>query len=318
MPVRASVRGVAWLALVVCSQPAVAAVDRAGTDRWMWVRSDEPILYPVSRNALLEFCSERQITGLYLGAGPDFRDSSTSEQALTDFLRLAHGRGLKVETYVSEPTYALRSRHRLVYEHLDWALSFGSGLTSTAFDGLQLDLAPDGLPEYQDDRETVLSGYLDLVSGCRDRIGRARTDFALGVCVPAWYDHQDGNRSLLTWHGQSAPLSFHLLDTLNALEPGQGYLAVMAYRDRASGSNGVIRHVRDEVAYARRSATNTRVVVGQETAPCGHEPSETTFWEEGEPALQRSIQLLRKAFGGHTVFGGVAINDYESYRKLRR
>jgi len=81
-------------------------------------------------------------------------------------------------------------------------------------------------------------------------------------------------------------------------QPGEpalpsGYIAIMAYRDKALGPNSTVEISRGELDYGRKNALHVKVWLGQETADVKGDPPSITFWQEGQSALNEEPNRRR-------------------------
>lgn len=136
--------------------------------------------------------------------------------------------------------------------------------------------------------------------------------FEIGFAVPYWFDNQNGNIPPVTWHGNTGPTIYHLLDTLNTMPSSN--IVVMAYRNAASGSDGTIFHSRTEVEYAQAKARNVQVIIGQEVTDI--EPAKITFAGMTPTELSNEVSVITEAFKHIPAYGGIAINDLQGLQEL--
>jgi hypothetical protein len=87
--------------------------------------------------------------------------------------------------------------------------------------------------------------------------------------------------------------------------------ALMDYRDRALGGDGIVSHAMDELAYAEK--TGKQVLIGVETLP--NAIKKVSFEHLKEADMERELGLTAKAVGAMKPFGGVVIHHYGQYRK---
>jgi hypothetical protein len=182
-------------------------------------------------------------------------------------------------------------------------------------DGFQWDTEPYILPEYRKDAESktaVLKQYLDSASELRDAVNASRVPLRIGYAIPAFFD---GEPQAVEWKGVSKPVAFHLMDILNTMP--SAYVAIMAYRDKALGSNGTIEISRGEIEYAAKTTPKVKVWIGQETLDVTGDPPSITFWQEGETVMEYALAQIEDAYKGNPVVGGFSIHHWVSYTNLK-
>jgi hypothetical protein len=162
--------------------------------------------------------------------------------------------------------------------------------------GIVLDVEPYLLDSWSTDRPRTIAAYLRMLRVAKKAAGA----LPLMVAVPFWFDHDAYRRG-------SRTLTDRVADRVDAL-------AVMAYRDRVDGSDGVVALARGEVEAA--TLRDKATMIALQTAP--DELDKLTFFEEGERALEVAIADIERAFADAPGFAGVALHHYRAYRELRR
>lgn len=185
--------------------------------------------------------------------------------------------------------------------HPDWAIDHGAarewvravrGLRGLR--GIVIDVEPYLLEQWDHDRAAVADDFLRMLRVVR----RAARDLPVMVAVPFWFDHDEHRRRGGT-----------LLDEVAARADA---LAVMAYRDRIEGSDGVAALARGEIDTGAR--LGKPVLIALQAAE--DELDKLTFHEEGAAALERAVEQLVERFRTHPGFGGVALHHYRALRSL--
>ncbi len=129
------------------------------------------------------------------------------------------------------------------------------------------------------------------------------TDDAGGLpvwaAIPFWFDHD-------TYRLDGRSLLEQVIERVDGI-------VVMAYRDHAVGSDGILRHTVGELVAG--AAAKRPVMIGVQTA--ADELDKLTFCEEGAAAMERELDALREALSGIPGFGGTAVHHFDSYRRLR-
>jgi exo-beta-1,3-glucanase (GH17 family) len=289
--------------------------------RALWVWDATVITDPRAQANFFTCLGEKQIDLIFLEVGDAFIGKNAppskvqvSKEVLAGFVSKAHVKGIAVYALDGDASWAKEENHQIPLERLQHALDFNNAVEPKArLDGFQFDIEPYLLPEFKTEEwENVLKAYLSLAGQLRDKV--VGTSFSLGFAIPFWWDVQDLAISEVEKNGVKKPVAYHLIDLLNPLP--KSHIALMAYRDQATGEDGSIRHASDEINYVNNFAPKVTVFVGQETADVKGEPEKITFYQEGEAALEEAIAQLVEAFKEKKGFGGVAIHYYKSYREL--
>jgi hypothetical protein len=166
------------------------------------------------------------------------------------------------------------------------------------FDGINLDIEPHLLPEWSEKREVLLEQFLELSQAFMRMKHASGQSLPIGPAIPFWFDGID-----LHWNGNTKPASEHFIDLYD-------YVAVMDYRHRVEGRDGMIEHVRTELDYARRRGK--QVVVGVEVSP--NELAKVTFAGKSRAQFEQALEQTADAYRDNPAFAGFAIHHYRSYR----
>jgi hypothetical protein len=315
------------LAVATLLSPAFATSPPAPS-RAMWVYETEALLgSPAARDELFEFCRTRRISDLFwqmhfegeTKAGPYQIRPAT---ALADFLGDASRRGIRVHALAGDPSHALTRNHERVLARVDAVLAFNkrqmqSSGAEPLFHGLHLDIEPHGLPEWktasEDEKCRLLTQFVELNAKVMDRIRAAETRttgtrLAYGADIAFWLDktRDDGSPAYpVTFRGVTQDATKHLLDMLDNV-------ALMSYRNKAEGRNGLIALARRAIDDA--GASRGRVFVGVKMADIG--PKAESFFGSTEQEMEAELRKVEKAFSQSPGYAGLAFFMYAAYRKM--
>lgn len=299
----------------------LGSLSAATLPRALWVWDATPITDTEKRQQLFALSQRHGIATLFIHTGSLFlaraqaaNHHPVSAEQLAAFNQAAHALGLQVHALDGDPSQCLEEGHASALATHHRAIAFNATQTvpSARLDGFQWDIEPHALPEWTGNpagRPDYLRGFLEVSRKILAASREASTPLPPGFATAFWLDNAEFS---LTYQNATKPAAFHLLDLLAEL-PG-AYLALMAYRDFVSGSNGTLALVEGELAYAAVHAPTVRIWIGQETE--NFEPPHITFYQEGPAALDAAIRQLSTALAGNPRVAGVAIHHYASYRDL--
>ncbi len=288
---------------------APAAARAAGARAvWVW----EPDSYAILRDtaaasAAADFLESKGVGTLYLYSGAyGGRDLIAEKPRLyRRTIRALHARGFKV--YALLGSWYLHTERYVLPEHRAEALAMfkrvldydARSAKAERFDGVNLDIEPHMLEGWKSDRTELLRDFLDLGRALMALKRKAGASLPVGPAIPFWLD---GIK--LEWRGSTRPANEHVQDVYD-------YVALMDYRNKAEGKDGMIAHAADELAYASRKGK--KVAVGAEVTP--NELAKVTFAPGSEAAMERELALAGKAFAAYPAFSGFVIHNYASYRR---
>ncbi len=219
-------------------------------------------------------------------------------------IRRIHRRGMKAyallgSAYLHTERY-IRPHYRpqataMLARVLDYN---ASAAPNERFDGINLDIEPHLLPDWSEKREVLLEQFLDLSQAFMRMKHASGQSLPIGPAIPFWFDGIN-----LHWNGNTKPASEHFIDLYD-------YAAVMDYRNRVEGRDGMIEHVRSELDYARRRGK--QVVIGVEVSP--NELTKVTFDGKSRAEFEQALSQTAAAYRDNAAFAGFAIHHYRSYR----
>jgi len=275
--------------------PAVARQPAAdprlpGRPMWLW-DSPKVLLDAAARAELLAFCACQGIDAIWMQVALERERTADGTPVLRHaaawraFLREAHAAGLTVEALEGAPIYALEPHHAEALAVVDAVIAFSRTATDRdAFDGLHFDIEPHGLYRWRfpESRERMAAGLVEVALESSIRLRAAGLRF--GVALPFWLqvaDEQTGEPlGVVTREKRRQSAAHHLIDRLD-------YVAIMSYRDRTTGPNGVVAIAGDLLTYAAAPG-KARVYLGLETAA----DSERVWFVTGE-ARERTLAKMR-------------------------
>ena len=277
---------------------------------WIWETE--------TRRLLDDRAYEAQVVGLLRTHGfrtlflfaDDYRVRNpilAEQSAYRSLLGRLHAAGFRVEALLG--SYPMTTWECLLPEHdqaaramMQHILDYNAAAEPRErFDGVHLDIEPHALDSWNDDTRVALSRM--FLSRSREWVAMARRagkDFLVGAAIPFWYDG-----FTVAWEGVTRPLNAHLQDLYD-------YVAVMDYRNRADGPDGIIAHAREEIAYG--TARGKAVLLGLETGEA--QPAKVTFRHRGPAALTREMATTEQAFIREKAFGGFAIHHLRTWLEL--
>lgn len=239
---------------------------------------------------------------LFIGTSRTLTDQPAT---YTELIDRAHAEGIRVFALVGRAEWALEGRHRDALAELRQVLSFNASHPESTFDGIQFDIEPHTLPEYQAKRGSVNYQYLQVLNKIASEIRISGDPLELNAAIPCWYATGE-NPVIVETGGQRKPLSYFVLDIVDTV-------SLMAYRDTAD------RQIRASLAEADYAASlGKKVYIGAETSPPNGStiPNEITYYNKGLVYMNQQIQEINAYFEQHPGFGGIAIHQYPAYRKM--
>lgn len=293
------------LALACAGSIAHAAAPRA---IWTWEEDSSAMLQqPAVAGHAIAFLKSKSVDTVFLyadafdGGNPIVSDPAQYRR----LIRRLHASGLRVyallgSAYLRTERYVLPKHHADAVAMLQRVLDYNrTAAPEERFDGVNVDIEPHILPEWSARKMELLAGFLDMSDALMRTVRASGQSLPVGPAIPFWLDGIQ-----LEWKGRRKPVSQHVQDTYD-------YVALMDYRDRAEGGDGIISHAMDELRYGE--AIGRRVLIGVETMP--NAIKKVSFHHLREADLERELGETREAVGTMPSFGGFVVHHYGSYRK---
>lgn len=285
---------------------------RASAPKAIWVWEAETLRLLDERSFETRVTSLLRAHGigtLYLYAD-DYRGRNPIQQERDAYRALIgrlHGQGFQVEALLgSYPMktweYVLPERDATARAMMRHILDYNAAVDPRErFDGVHLDIEPHALDSWNEaTREDLSRRFLDRSREWVALARQAGAGFRIGAAIPFWYDG-----FTVAWGGARKPLNAHVQELYD-------YVAVMDYRNRAEGPDGILAHAREEVACG--SALGKPVILGLETGEA--EPAKLTFAHLGPEIMAREMAAAERGLARRKAFAGFAIHHLRTWMEL--
>lgn len=291
---------------------------------WVWSMSTD-ILFDIHGTDRADFFSflaaphgdtGEAISTVFMSFDTD--DLITYSDRVAGFLADAHSRGIEVHFLTGDKHWGLTGYHYIPCGILDIVLNYNTQAASPAhrFDGIQFDVEPYLLEDWDTNRQVIFSQYRTLLVQLQSTVDQhnssAQDDIIHGVAIPRWFD-SDGN------HDNEG---VHFSDTIQNIVD---YIAIMNYETGSWGPDGSAH----EIAYADSIDKSKSVWIGSETISVNWRETITdlnadpemynhrqSFWYTDDPvsALHDRSSEIDVRFKDNEGYCGVAVHYYEDTR----
>ncbi len=298
----------ACVALATGAHAAAADGPAAPRAIWTWEEDSYAMLQqPAQAGRAIAFLRAKSVDTVFLYADAlQGRNLIVSDPALyRRLLRRMHASGLKVYAllgsgYLHTERYVLPQHHAQAQAMLQRVLDYNrTAAPEERFDGVNVDIEPHILDAWSTRRMELLAGFLDMSELLMRTVRASGQALPVGPAIPFWLDGIE-----LEWKGKRKPVSQHTQDTYD-------YVALMDYRDRAEGGDGIVSHAMDELHYG--GAIGRKVMIGVETLP--NAIRKVSFHHLTEADMERELGKTRAAVGAMPAYGGFVVHHYGSYRR---
>lgn len=278
---------------------------------WSW-RFDT-VADPAKRQKLLDFCQANHVNLLMMQIHTlkdctQLRDAS----ALASLVTQAAEMHIAVEALEGGADMAEKVNLPTTLARLDMILAFNQTLPANKkMVGVHYDIEPYTLPAWKQSpevRQQIMKNLLDFAHMARKKLDAQTPPMTLAFDIPFWYDHKTkpDDNCVVTYDGQIKNLYQHMLDVSD-------YLGIMSYRRMAKGSNGVLKHIQNELDYARQ--IGKKIVPALETTELKSSPT-ITFFGMSASEFWTQHNTVRQTLCNDPAFGGMLTHSYLGLQQL--
>ncbi|WP_427051402.1 hypothetical protein [Paenibacillus sp. TC-CSREp1] len=250
---------------------------------------------------LLANAAKHKINRLYVNV-----DMNISKEVYQTFIAKASREGIAIEALGGDPTWGVEGREGPMLRLASWVHDYNQAVEpGERFDALHLDVKPYVLPAWKEDAEPLVQSW---INNMKRVLEQAKQDggIAVHVDLPFWLDSYTVKGSRTAEDADNEALSHWFIQNVDQV-------TLLAYRDNAQGSNGIIRLIEQEMEWA--DASGTLVTVGVNTKPMPGEEF-TSFAGKGSSQLEGALQEVAAAFREHQSYAGSAVHDLTYWGEL--
>ncbi|WP_338753658.1 amidase [Bacillus sp. FJAT-52991] len=277
---------------VMIKQNVAASEQPTPKATWLWDTAE----IVSNKDQLLNFMKQNQVTDVYLQINKDIPAS-----AYKAFIQQASVNDIKVHALDGAPSWVSSTGLASQKKFFDWVQDYQlHALPEEQFSGIHLDVEPYLYAGWKKKYQQTVQSYQSLLLEANQRA--QQLGLPLAADIPFWfdsrfYDNQFGKGKLSDWviaHTDS--------------------VTIMAYRDQALGSNGIVKLVEDEINYA--ASINKKVSIGVETL-ASQEGEFISFYEEGQAAMWEQLQIVQSSYESLPSFDGFSIHSLQGWMNLQ-
>lgn len=292
MPIHAAGRSSQW------SGPRQPLAVKARADahftpaiQAMWLWHTSLILSDPSQ--VLAFAQTHGINRIYVQVS-----RSVPSSAYASFIGNASSDGIAIEALDGDPSWAQDPNHAGLLSFVSWTAAYNAAAPQAArFAGLHLDMEPYTLPAWQTNRDAVIQDWQFAIQAFEVAAHQAH----LPTCIdlPFWLDN-------FTVSGSQEPLGSWMLQHADSI-------AIMAYRTRADGPNGIAAISQPLLLDA--ASMNRPVVIGVDTTSASTTSGVSASFSN-EQELTQQLTLLGQILGKDPSYAGYSVNEYETWSTM--
>lgn len=266
-------------------------VDKPNISTWLW---DVKEIVKDS-DGVIDFLAKNNVGTLYIQINYEVK-----KDVYRGFIKMAAQKGISVYALDGSSDWISVGGEKAQKRFFNWLTDYQeSSKVDEVFSGVHLDVEPYLNKEYKNDRNKAIEKYQEFLLYAVDEC--KKLNLAFGVDIPFWFDEVDYS----TRFGIGTAAEWVIKNVSN--------VTVMAYRDTASGRNGINKLIENEMAIGEKY--NSKVEIAVETGKSG-EGDSITFFEEGQEYMLRQLSVVEDTYKDNSSFSGFAIHHYKSWRDL--
>jgi hypothetical protein len=286
-----------WSGLTVSAEEAkptttsIARIQVKAT--WVW----DTTLIITEPTKMMDYAKKQKINLIYLQMDPSIEDAS-----YRSFIKLAAAQGVEIHALAGDPDWVQPSEQAHLKGFIKWVKDYNGRVSvKERFSGVHLDVEPYVLPDWKKNQSQLVELWMETVTLYTSELkGSGLTS---GADIPFWLDDIQtskvaGTSSLDEW----------MIDKLDQV-------TIMAYRNMAGTSNGIIALAAHEAVVAKK--LSKKIIIAVEALP-SKEGSYVSFYKKGRAVLTEELRKVEQAMQNNPAFLGYAVHDYQGWRDLKK
>lgn len=259
---------------------------------WLWHTKD----IVDKADEQLEFLVAEDATIVYLQVNRSIKNSD-----YYTFIQKANKLGIEVHALDGSSKWVQTPDQSRATKFFEWVADYQEQAPEDAkFAGIHLDVEPYVLKEWKTMYNQVVLNYQNLFITAKQ--WAKDMELPLDADIPFWfdkrfYDNKYGNGVLSEW----------IIDHTDSV-------TIMAYRDKAVGSNGIIALSRTEIEYAEKVGKPVSIAVETRKSSEGEY---LTFYEETRDQMNQQLTIVENEFKNKTSFKGFSIHAINHWMDMK-
>ncbi len=229
---------------------------------------------------------------------------------LSIFIQASQAVGIEVDAVGGAKDWAIPSNRWKGYALIDFVKEYNQTFPKTTLRGLQYDVEPYLLDEYDYNKKKILKEYVEFIDESVRQMESTPAQFS--IVIPHFYDSEQKWTPAFEYAGTDAHTFTHLLQILSRKEKTS--IIIMAYRNFFEDENGTKEISEVEVKEASNGGSTSKIIIAQETGNVP--PGYVTFYDYPKISLFDALSEIKNYFGGYRNFGGMAVHYFDSFVKM--
>ncbi|MFE6074061.1 hypothetical protein ACFVQB_06220 [Paenibacillus sp. NPDC057886] len=238
---------------------------------------------------ILEFAKAQNINWLYVRLDLDQPYSS-----YRSFVKRAQAQGIEVHAMGGHPIWGKKENRPRIQRLIDYVKNYNAeSEPDERFKGIHLDIEPYTLPEWENDRDTLLTEWAANIAYFHEET-KKDSNLETSADLAVWLD-------TLQLPGRDMSVSEYMITTLD-------HVSLMAFRNIAEGSNGIADVVSQEMKIADGLGKPLLISVEMKE---NFEGKHISFYDKGAAEMERQLALLPDLLSEYKAYKGNIVHAYD-------
>ncbi|MFQ3544066.1 hypothetical protein Q7A53_08260 [Halobacillus rhizosphaerae] len=246
------------------------------------------------QDQIIAFAKENNLNMLYTRL-----DLTQPFSAYQDFVEKASKAGIEVHAMGGHPTWALEEGRPHLEKLINYVKDYNNHSSDAQqFTGIHLDVEPYVNPSWTSDEQEILRTWMDNITMFVEETKNANLESSMDLAM--WFDDTP------TPGKPDTPFNKWVISKVD-------HTSVMAFRDYAEGSGGIVDMTKNEVKYA--DELNKELYISVEMKDVSNKV--ITFHDNGKQAMRKQLSLADEDLGQHNSYQGHIIHSYKYWKNAK-
>lgn len=273
--------------------PDADPVNRDKTIRGTYIWEANQILQ--NSEEILEFAKEKKLNWLYVRL-----DLQQPFSAYRSFVKQASAAGIEVHAMGGHPIWALQENRNKMMKLVNYVKDYNRAVQGDErFHGIHLDIEPYVLSDWRTDPNRVISEWTSNMDAFVTEL-KKDSHLQASMDLAVWLDKYKVP-------GQDISLSKWMIDRMD-------HVSLMAFRNTAAGSNGIVNVSKEELAFADELGKPILISVEMKES---HEGAHISFYEKGAEYMEGELVKLPEMLQNFSSYTGNVVHAYDYWKNAK-
>ncbi|KRF01071.1 hypothetical protein ASG89_26040 [Paenibacillus sp. Soil766] len=270
----------------------ITSADKAQRSTWIW----DSKLIEMDSDRVLQFAVNQKLTSIYLR----YEKTYPSQDVYRNFIRRANELGIKVEALAGQSDWIYDHNHIYIQQWIAAVTQYNASAGALErFQGFHFDIEPYTLDMWKTNQTWVLEQWMKTIRLIESQVESSDRSMTMAFDIPFWI-----NSSKVP--GSNYSFSAWLLEKADSV-------VIMAYRNKALGSNGIIARAKSIILEA--ATLKKQAVIAVDTLP-SKEADYTTFYTSNSSLMESELKQVKESLSLYPSYIGIAVHDYVRWIEL--